>query len=352
MARGARSFKAPHGAHPRYEGAAPEGRMKSLQHHVTNRDGWLLALTQTWDPARLVPGRRPVLIVPGYGMNSHIFSFHPRGVSLEGFLAERGFEVWRVDLRGSGDCIRRGGRADFSLEDLALRDLPAAIDAALDRSRTHASRADVIGASLGGTLSVVHACVQPDHRIGSLVLMGSPVRWVAVHPLVRWMFASPALVGLVRVRGTRRLAERALPVLARHTPWLLSIYMNPEASDVGAADEMVKTVEDPNRLVNRQIAAWIKRGDLVVEGVNVSEALAGFRRPLLCLAANGDGIVPLDTARFPFDRAGGSEKRLCVVGSRELALAHADLFVANEAHELVFRPIAEWLGDEGRQAVA
>jgi esterase/lipase len=128
--------------------------------------------------------------------------------------------------------------------------------------------------------------------------------------------------------------------------------MNPEASDLNAAEEMIKTVEDPNRLVNRQIARWIKHQDLVVNGVNVSNALAGFRRPLLCLAANGDGIVPLETARFAFDRAGSTEKRLCVVGSREMALAHADLFVSNDAHELVFRPVAEWLESEDRQAVA
>ena len=47
-------------------------------------NGWQLSLSQTWDPAKLVPGRRPVIIVPGYGMNSFIFSYHPSGPSLEG----------------------------------------------------------------------------------------------------------------------------------------------------------------------------------------------------------------------------------------------------------------------------
>src|ERR1700722_11762733 len=103
--------------------------MKTVEHFVPNHDGSELALAQTWDERRLVPGRRPVLIVPGYGMNSYIFSYHPRGVSFEGHLPQAGFEVWRVDLRGqgrsrpgpSGSSPRAGKRAaadEFGLEDL------------------------------------------------------------------------------------------------------------------------------------------------------------------------------------------------------------------------------------------
>jgi len=39
--------------------------MKTLEHFVPNDDGWHLSLFQSWDEERLVPGRRPVLIVRG-----------------------------------------------------------------------------------------------------------------------------------------------------------------------------------------------------------------------------------------------------------------------------------------------
>lgn len=337
---------------PRTSTLRYEREMKTIHHLIPNNDGWLLSLTQTWDPEQLDRERPPVLIVPGYGMNSFIFSFHPNGISLEGFLAKHGFEVWRVDLRASGESIRRGGAREVSFESLALVDLPKAIHGALERTRTTAATVDVIGASLGGTLSTIHACVAPDHRMRSLVLMGSPVRWVEIHPLVRWMFASPFLVGMVKVRGTRKLAELALPLLARHTPWLLGVYMNPEASDVTAAKELVRTVEDPDRRINQQIARWIKDRDLVVRNVNVTVAMGAFRLPLLTIAANGDGIVPLETARFAHDAAASEQKRLVVVGSEEVALAHADLFISRQVHETVYRPIVEWLGSIGRTAAA
>ncbi len=54
-----------------------------VRHHlVPNGDGWRLAIKQTFHPARLMRRRRPLLIVPGYGMNAFIFGYHPRGQSM------------------------------------------------------------------------------------------------------------------------------------------------------------------------------------------------------------------------------------------------------------------------------
>jgi pimeloyl-ACP methyl ester carboxylesterase len=317
--------------------------MQTRAHLIDNDAGWALSLHQTWDDSRLVRTRRPVLIVPGYGMNSFIFSYHPSGLSLEGYLAAQGFEVWRADLRAQGGSQRAGGSYKFALKDLALTDLGHVIDAALEHTQSSADRADILGASLGGTIMFAHAALNPAHRMGSLVSIGSPVRWVAVHPLVRAAFASPELIGALRFRGTRGLAERALPQLARYAPWLLSMYMNHEITDTSAAREMAKTVEDPNRHINREIARWIQNRDLVIDEVNVSSALAKVNQPLLCILANRDGIVPRSTAAFPYEQAGSSSKTLLEVGTSRIAMAHADLFVSKESHERVFHPLAKWL---------
>jgi hypothetical protein len=172
--------------------------------------------------------------------------------------------------------------------------------------------------------------------MGSMVAMGSPVRWVRIHPILRAAFSWPMLVGAIPVKGTRRFAELALPHLVRRLPWLLSIYLNPSITDTDAAREMVKTVEDPNRHINREIARWIRDRDLVLRGINVSEALPQMKNPLLCVVANGDGIVPRATAEFPYARIGATSKRLLEVGSEAVSMAHADMFVSNEAHARVF----------------
>ena len=325
--------------------------MKTVRHEIPNGDGWVLSVHQTWDDARLVKGRDPVLIVPGYGMNSFIFSYHPRGLSLEGYLAEAGFEVWRADLRAQGDSRSVGGGEDFSMADLAMADVSAVVAAVLERTQTKREKVSLIGASLGGTLMFIHAALNAAHRFGAMVSIGSPVRWVKVHPLLAIAFKSPALAGSLRLRGTRKLAGLVLPLLARYLPWVLSIYMNPEITDTSAARELVKTVEDPNRHVNREIAHWFASRDLVVRGVNVSDALPRITVPFLCVLASNDGIVPRETALYAYERVGSKNRGLLEVGTTEIAMAHADLFVSTEAHERVFRPLASWLASLEPEAV-
>ncbi len=310
-------------------------------------DGWSLGLRRTTHrrPEPLgAPPARPVLIVPGYGMNSFIFGFHPRGRSLEAHLAWRGHEVWSVDLRAQGRSRRTldtGG--SFGLDALALVDVPAAVERVLARSTTGAARVDLVGCSLGAAIMFGYAVHTPDAPIGSLVSFGGPLRWERVHPLVSVAFASPRLAGAIPFRGTRALAKALVPVLSK-VPSVLGIYMNPASSDLSRLDEMVQTVEDPVPRINREIAEWIGRRDLILRGRNVTEGVASLAHPLLCVVALDDGIVPPDTARSPYHTSRAEVRELLEVGGGALPIAHADLFLANDAHDAVFDPLARWLG--------
>ena len=326
-----------------------ETSVRTVRYAVPNGEGWELSLNQTWDEANLRRDQRPVLIVPGYGMNSYIFGYHPRGRSFEAALVRGGLEVWRVDLRGQGESRDLGGGSRYGLEDLAGRDLGVAIAWALEKTNTSGSTAAVIGASLGGSLMFAHAALAPRHRIGAMVAIGAPVRWVQVHPLMRVVFASPRLLGKIPVRGSRILARTLLPVLLRRTPWLLSMYINAEHVDLEFVDELVKTVEDPNRHVNREIAEWIARRDLVFGSVDVSRALRSITAPLLCVVSNGDGIVPRATAEYSYLNTGSSDRSLLEVGSSDMRLGHADMFVSDSSDEIVYGPIREWLLARGER---
>jgi len=310
-------------------------------HAVDDGAGWTLSLKKTPPPG---PTRaRPVLIVPGYGMNSFIFGFHPRGPSLEAYLASRGLEVWSVDLRGQGRSVRTWGDDRFGMAELAIDDLGAAIARVLALTETGQDRVDLIGCSLGTSLVFAHLACVPSARVTSVVNFGGLVRWVKVHPAVRAAFFSPWLIGRVRLQGTRRLARAALPALARYAPRILSVYMNVASTDTSFAETMVQTVEDPSPVINREIAAWIAHRDLVVRGVDVSAALASMAYPHLSVIANNDGIVPPETARFPFDAIGSTDKELLAVGDDARPIAHADLFLSTGAQERIFEPLASFL---------
>ncbi len=305
---------------------------------IDTGDGWRLALRHT--PAEGRP-KRVVLIVPGYGMNSFIFGFHPRGLSLEAYLASRGLDVFSVDLRAQGKTERTGGSLRYGLAELATTDLGTAIKGTLASSG--ADTIDIVGCSLGAALMFTHLALVPSAPVRTLVSMGGLVTWVDPHPLLRAAFFSPRLLGLLPMYGTRAFANRALPILVRYAPRILSIYLHAESTDLSHTSTMVQTVEDPSPFMNREIAEWIARRDLVVRSVNVSRALREMRNPFMGVVANQDGVVPPSTGRAIYDEIGSPEKELLCVGEPGAPIAHADLFVATGAQERVFRPVADFI---------
>lgn len=313
-------------------------------------DGWHLEIKRHCDEALRVHGRRPVLFIPGYGMNSFILGFHPGGHSMVSYLVSRGFEVWTANLRGQGDT-RAPARSErpIGFRDLALVDVPSARDFVLARTVTGADKVDVVGCSLGATVLYALLAHHPiDHGFGAMIAIGGPLRWVKVHPLVQLAFKSPELAGSVPFAGTRRLARAVLPIV-RGYPALLSLYMNAERIDLSQASELVKTVDDPIPNLNRQIAHWVRERDLIVDRRNVTRSMSEVHDlPLLCVLANRDGIVPPEAALSIIDHIGSVDTEVLVAGDHQDWYAHADLFIARDAEQRVFEPMADWL--EARNA--
>lgn len=306
--------------------------------------GWRLELRVWRDEATLVPGRRPLVLVPGYAMNGHVLAFHPGGPSLVEHLVREGFEVWVAHLRGQGASHPTGDVAPFGLAELALDDLPQVFSRVLDRSHTGADRLDPIGCSLGATLVYGYLAHHPtSHPFGGVVAIGGPLRWDAPHPLLALAFASPRLAGAVRFKGTRRLAQAALPLLVR-VPSLLGLYMNASEVDLSAAGELVKTVEDPIPRINEEIATWVRDRDLWLRGVEVTSGLGRARDvEALCVLANRDGIVPPAAARSVVQALGAQRVEVLEVGDPVRWHAHADLFVGHDSRTRVFEPLSRWL---------
>jgi pimeloyl-ACP methyl ester carboxylesterase len=317
--------------------------MIQKKHLVPNGDGWLLGLKQTYEPRALEPYRRPVAIIPGYGMNAFIFGYHPTGRSMEAYWADRGFEVWSLNLRGQGTSRRVGGRKQYGFYDAAVTDLGVAFDFILRHTETRAERLDGVGCSLGGTYLYANLALSRDKDLlGSVVTIGAPLQWVEVNPMLKTAFGSPRVAGMLAIRGVRPFARLAMPFLTR-MPSLLHVYLHPEIVDTSKMKEMIQTVENPNQRLNREIAKWVKARDLVIRGVNVTEAVTKARNPLLVVLSNADGIVPEATALSAYHKMGSSVKDILCVGTADVPVAHADLFVSNIAQKWVFEPLAQWL---------
>src|SRR3989338_576611 len=310
-------------------------------HYVDNGAGWKLELKQCHPPKRLNKKRNPVVLIPGYGMNSFIFGYHPRGLSMEDYLTERGFEVWSINLRGQGGSQNESGSDRISLKDLGVVDLGVALKSIVHLSKSETGKVDLIGCSLGGTFAFIHTALVRPNPVGALVAMGAPLRWEKVHPLLKIVFASPRLVGMIPIAKTKEILKPFLPCALRSS--FLKLYIHKEIVDLKNIDLLLETVEDPNRFLNRELAEWLQRKDILIGNTNVTTAFGKVKNPLLCVIANSDGIVPPMTALSAEEMSGARIKETLVVGTDKLRFAHADLFVSNHSHEMVFRPIADWL---------
>jgi pimeloyl-ACP methyl ester carboxylesterase len=318
--------------------------MAPVLHHVDNGAGWQLALKQC--PPTRAPEHRhpPLVIVPGYGMNAHIFGYHPAGAdrSLEATLTGLGFEVWSANLRGQGPSKRCGGERLYGFRDIVREDVARLVPYVLEHTATGCDTVTLLGCSLGGTYVYAYLALYPDAPVSAVVALGAPLRWVEVHPVLKAAFGCPALIGAIPFRGTRTLARFGLPLL-RRVPALLHIYMHPEMVDLSDLHAVVATVEDPNRRLNREIAEWIGARDLTIDGVNVTEAFTGDERPVLCVVANADGIVPPATAMYPREISGAATRDVLWVGTEEKRYAHADLYLADTTQQDFFTPLGAWL---------
>jgi len=311
--------------------------------HVDQGTGWQVALHRYRDPRFLRTDADPVVFVPGFAMNSFILGYHPTGRPLTAYLAERGYEVFCLDLRGQGEARATKGHRRFGLEDVALVDLPIALDAVVERAAHGAQGGvSVVGCSLGATYMFMNAAWRPHPSVRRLVNLGGPLRWNAVHPLLSALARAP--VGALPIRGTRRLARAALPFLAK-LPGVLDLYLNPALCDLTRPEALVNTIDDPIPRINAQIARWVQARDLVIDGRNLSVDAASIRLPLLTIVANADGIVPEATVTSG-DQLVGTEaalRKVIVAGDARARMAHADLFMSNVAEQYVFSPLADWL---------
>ncbi len=309
---------------------------------VDNGDGWRLALHRFADPDTLDPTRAPVVMVPGYAMNSFILGYHPTGESIAGYLAAHGFEVWCSDLRGQGASKRLGPERAFALADIGMTDLGAALDGIAAQSQVDASGFDVIGCSLGATYMFIRAAWSKDARIQRMVNLGGPLRWTAVHPVVRAITGMPLPWSRMTMRGTRRVAQRLLPVAAK-IPGFLHIYMHPAHCDISDAATLVQVVDDPIPSLNAEIAQWVKRGDLVWDNRVLTRDVGALRQPLLTIVANADGVVPESSVCSGHNAMAGAPRTILHAGDARTPMAHADLFISDHAERLVFEPLAAWL---------
>jgi pimeloyl-ACP methyl ester carboxylesterase len=91
-------------------------------------------------------GKGPIVLAPGYGNAARAFALETVPKNWVAYLGEHGYDVWLLDYRASPDLP--SSFSQFTVDDIALRDWPAAIDTV--RRETGADSVQAMGHCVGG----------------------------------------------------------------------------------------------------------------------------------------------------------------------------------------------------------
>ncbi|MBO9539439.1 alpha/beta fold hydrolase [bacterium] len=311
--------------------------------YLTTPDGARLALYH-YPAADPIPGREPVLLISGFGVNRAALDFDDR-FSWARRLAAEGFDTWLLEVRGSG-LSRRAGIYDGAFDDY-LVDARTAISHV--RDRTGALKLHWVGYSLGGMLLYAALGSEEADLIRSGVAIESPVSLYG-YPLDKTSLAALDVMErfpwlhAVPYRLPSRLAMDLLPLWYEQP--LFKAWMNTENIDRKLLKAIVyRTLDDVPTPLVLQFRDWIREDGLRSRN-GATDYLAGLATtevPLLVMTGDSEFAR---RARLVMERSRPANVRWieCLRANGFSAdYGHTDLLFGPRAPEEIFPHVLDWL---------
>lgn len=152
---------------------------------IRTADGAQLKLTRYCPPGAT---KGPVLLAPGFSVTSASYAIDTVEENLVEYLCRHGYDVWLFAYRGSPDS--GSSTTSFTLDDVARRDWPAAVD--------H------VHAATGKDVQILAHCVASTTVLMALLAGLDHVRSVicsqnTLHPVVNWLNDLKADMGVAQM---------------------------------------------------------------------------------------------------------------------------------------------------------
>ncbi len=293
-----------------------------------------LAVERTHRPEG--PSRPAVILVHGFAQNRATWRVSER--SFQARLAEEGFDVWNLELRGHGRSRELGAGNARSFDEY-VRDVCRAVDAA-------GGRPFLVGHSLG-----VAACVGAVTRVpaAGLVNLAGVFTFArdnrTLRALARWSLAwEPVLTRapirmhtgwagalIARLYALTEIAGHVAPI-AGWTPGSIERHL--------LAERLVGGFDWTSVEVWLQMCRWA-RG----EPLQWASAFSQVDLPLLVVVGDHDPLVTEVDARACYEASGSADRELWVVDawSHRRHWGHLDLILGHTAPAEVWPRVVRWL---------
>jgi len=331
-----------------YRGLAVE-YPKDIIHKVLTADGWRLTVIH-FEPSSPIEGALPVIMCHGATSTSYTWHLGP-GYGMAPYFAERGFDVWAVNLRGRFDAEPPEGDREaargWRFDDYLNQDLPALIDYV--REATGAPQVIWIGHSMGGMLLYAYLETHGEQAVHAGVTMASPVVFrFEESPLNRWADL------IMRVPAHRTIHARGL---ARMVAPLADQGVRFGTELVGNPDNVPEEVWERytyNSLPNisvallQDLATWGRQGTYFSPdgSTNYTEQLHRISVPLLIVCGNLDRLAPPEATHKAYLSVSSEDKtfrNFSRANGYAYDYGHLDIILGKAAPREVYPLVFSWV---------
>lgn len=344
----------------------------SKHYYTKTKDGWALSLYR-YIPNNPLINEVPVILCHGFNQNSRIWDLDKKH-SFAGYLAGKGYDVWAVNLRGSGDSSKPSlsslrsitklqikkipkllfralvniRKINWTIDDHIHKDLPAIIE--FVKSKTKSSQVTWIGHSMGGMVMYAYLETENQKNIRSFVAIGSMIN-IKQPPnklLSIIAFQKPIRYASLLINTTVAYQLRNLTFGTVRLPWERLFY-NRDNMDRFTVMRMFRiSTDDTSPGVIAQFSDVIKNGDFmsVDKAYNYTKNLSRIKIPILLTAGSKDLVANVETATYAFQNVSSWNKTLHVFSKENGYSAdygHADLLLGKKSSEEIYPYIALWL---------
>lgn len=327
------------------------------------RDGWKLGIRHI-RPKVSDAGKLPVVLCHGLGLNATFWTI--TDLHLPQQLAARGYDVFLVDLRGSGESARVGrigeinaklretlllewGERRWNVDEMSTYDVPAVLDYV--KQATGHDRVNWVGHSLGGMLLFPFLEMSPDSwRIANFVGMGSTII-LAEHPQRDMLQANRSLRVLTSFISTGRIGRPLMYVRFPGLSAIDSFYYTAANVDRRTIKRFYGyTLEDTGRAALKQLDPYLQYGHFVSadQRIDYAAKLGDVSTPVLMVAGDGDRMSDVPSTELTLAALASRDKTLMCFGKKNGHVAdygHCDLVWSRYAPKEVFPPMIDWLDE-------
>jgi len=343
-------------------------------HQARTADGWTLVARRYRPAAGKAAALPPVILCHGLTYNAAFWDLDP-SCSLATYLAGQGFDVWAVDLRGSGlsekwvyrlddapealigGALRRATKgklgsqgyqtvdpkaANWTLDHHIAYDVPAFVQ--LVCARTGEDQVSWVGHSMGGIVALCHLSRYQNPGIGRLVTVGSQVT------MENGQLVLPFLEQMLLTRQRQMTGNLTAEELVAQTKTSVNnLFFNVSHVDQKIYDALTGPATDvPAIGVMRQYMDLASKGQLTDSKGQFSyaRALGNMKVPILISCGAQDRFAPPTVQKYLYDHVGSTDKTLIVFGAQHGFAAdagHDDALVGRTSRAQVYPVIDRWL---------